>query len=453
VTHDLPTAQKARRNPAGSPLKIAHDDDLIRVSTVYGDSPAGSTRNPKESQQTVPNDTQNVSLADDGETGNIHNLTFRNRSLHRRLAAAEESQRATLVLDALDVGAEVLARAAQHGDLDNLGLAVERLDQESKRIVAATVEHVDRTIEKTITEMAATIQGEDGPLAVLLEKFNPGVDGNVIDLFRDLVATTATKATKQAVKDIAEASQDTMDRLTKSMVLLEKVAAVEQARLAEAAKGTAKGLDHERDTESLLGELVAVAGDSLDDVSTVAGLEGNKKGDKTITPRGGCTIVTEEKCTARLSESKARALLDESMANRGAHLGMLIVEDESKVPGNQPFHFIDDDKVVVVADRLALRLVYALFRAKAIELAKVACGADDGAVTVAVDTIRQLVEDIKRTIERFRLLRTEHTKASKAIGQASRYVDDVAETLAESVAEIMAVIDALAIDPEGQVAA
>ena len=23
---------------------------------------------------------------------------------------------------------------------------------------------------------------------------------------------------------------------------------------------------------------------------------------------------------------------------------MLIVEDESKVPGNQPFHFIDDDK-------------------------------------------------------------------------------------------------------------
>ena len=163
-------------------------------------------------------------------------------------------------------------------------------------------------------------------------------------------------------------------------------------------------------------------------------------------------IVTEEKCTARISESKARTLLEESMANRGARLAMLIVEDESKVPGNQPFHFIDDDKVVVVADRLALRLVYSLFRAKAIELAKVTCGADDASITEAVDTIRQLVEDIRRSIERFRLLRTEHTKATKAIGQASRYVDETAEALTEDVADIMAVIDALVID-SGQVAA
>jgi hypothetical protein len=389
----------------------------------------------------------NVTLADDGETGNIHYLTFRNRTLHRRLATAEESQRASIVLDALDIGAEVLARAGQHGDLDNLGQAVERLDQESKRIVAATVDHVDRTIEKIITEMAATIQGEDGPLATLLEKFDPGVDGNVIDLFRDLVASTATKATKQAVKDMAEASQDTMERLTKSLALLEKVAAAEQARLAEAANGTAKGLDHERDTESLLGELVAVGGDGLDDVSTVPGLLGTKKGDKRITPRGGCAIVTEEKCTVRLSESKARTLLEEAMANRDASLGMLIVEDATKVPGNQPFHFIDDDKVVVVAERLALRMVYALFRVKAIELAKVSCTADGGVIDEAVQTIRQLAEDIKRALERFRLLKTEHTKATKAIGQASKYADEAAETIADGVDEIMAVIDTLLAEP------
>lgn len=421
--------------------------DLIRVTKVCGDGQREHTHNPKESQPTVLNDPESVSLIDDGETGNISNLTFRNRSLHRRLTAAEGSQRATIVLDALDVGAEVLGRAAQQGDLDNLGLAVERLDQESKRIVAATVDHVDRTIEKTITEMAATIQGEDGPLSALLQKFNPGVDGNVIDLFRDLVASTATKATKQAVKDIAEASQDTMERLTKSMVLLEKVAAVEQARLAEAAKGTAKGLEHERDTESLLGELVAVGGDSLDDVSTVPGLLGTKKGDKRITPRGGCTIVTEEKCTVRLSESKARSILVEAMQNRGAELGMLIVEDAAKVPGNQPFHFIDDDKVVVVAERLALRMVYALFRVKAIELAKASCTADSGVVDEAVQTIRHLAEDIKRALERFRLLKTEHTKATKAIGQASRFADEAAETIADGVDEIMTVIDTLVAEP------
>jgi len=389
---------------------------------------------------TQPN---SVSLVDDGETGHIHELTFRNRSLHRRLASTADDLRASVVLDALDVGAEVLARASQHGDLENLGKAVDRLDQESKRIVAATVEHVDRTIEKTIAEMSSTIQGEDGPLAAVLERFNPSADGNVIDIFRDLVATTATKATKQAVKDLAEATHDTMERLTKSMVLLERVAAVEQARLAEAQKGTAKGLDHERDTESLLGELVSVAGDSLDDVSTVPGVLGSKKGDKTVTPRGGCIIVTEEKCTVRLSESKARVLLDEAMANRGARLGMLIVEDAGKVPGNQPFHFIDDDKVVVVADRLALRLVYALFRVKAIELARVACSADDAVMAAAMTTIRHLTDEIRRALDRFRLLRTEHTKAAKAIGQAGRYVDEAAETIADGVAEIMSVIDNL----------
>ena len=394
-----------------------------------------------------------VSLADDGETGHIDHLAFRSRALHRQLAGVDDEQRSLVLLDALDIGAEVLARAGRHGDLEQLAGAVEQLDKESRRIVAATTEHVERTVEKTVVDITASIQGDNGPLATLLRRFDPKVDGNVIDSFRDLVTATATKATKQAVKDLAESTQETMERLTKSMAILDKVAAVEEARLAEAQRGTAKGLDHEYDTESLLGELVAVAGDSLDDVSTVTGLQGTQKGDKTITPRGGCTIVTEEKCTARMSESKARTLLEESMANRGAELAMLIVEDESKVPGNQPFHFIDDDKVVVVADRLALRLVYALFRAKAIELAKVACNADDAAITAAVDTIRQLVDDIKRTIERFRLLRTEHTKAARAIGQASRYVDETAETIAVNVAEIMVVIDALVTDDDGQVAA
>ena len=392
----------------------------------------------------MSNENERVSVSDDGETGYIEHLTFRCRTLHRQLAGIDELQRPTVVRDALDIGAEVLARVDRHGDLEQLGQAVERLDMESRRIVAATTEQVERTVERTISDMTATINGDAGPFTAMLERFNPAIDGNVIDVFRDLVATTATKVTKQAVKELAEATQDTMDRLVKSMAILDKVAAAEEARFIEAKRGTAKGLEHEYDTETLLGELVAVAGDSLDDVSTVVGLLGTKKGDKTITPRNGCIIVTEEKCTPRLSESTARTLLNDSMANRGALLGMLIVEDESKVPGNQPFHFIDDDKVVVVADRLSLRLVYALFRAKSIELMKATYSTDDAAVAQALDTIRHLIEEIKRATERFRLLRTEHTKAAHAISQASRYVNEAAETIVASIAEIMALIDALA---------
>lgn len=157
-----------------------------------------------------------VSIIDDGETGNIHDLTFRNRTLHQRLASVDEAHRPGIVLDALDVGAEVLARASQHGDLENLEKAVAELDQEAKRIVEATLQHVDRTIETTITDMTSTIQGEAGPLAAVLKRFNPAAEGNVIDVFRDLVTMTATKATTQAVNDLAEATHDTMERLTKS---------------------------------------------------------------------------------------------------------------------------------------------------------------------------------------------------------------------------------------------
>src|SRR5437016_5978340 len=114
---------------------------------------------------------QIVSLVDDGETGNIEHLRFTDRRLHRQLAAVDAEARPGVVLDALNLGAEMRARVSQHGDLESLAKAVERLDEESTRIVAATVERVDRTIEKTIEEMAATMQSEAGPLADILHKF------------------------------------------------------------------------------------------------------------------------------------------------------------------------------------------------------------------------------------------------------------------------------------------
>jgi hypothetical protein len=351
-------------------------------------------------------------------------------------------------LDVLDVGSEVLCRADRHGDLEALTKAIERLDQEAKQIVKSTTQTVEQCVSKAVAEMTAAIQGDDGPLIPVLERFDPSVEGNVIDLFRELVGTATSKATKLAVEEIAESTRESMDSLTKSLSALEKVAAVEEARLAEAQRGTAKGIDHERDAESLLGALVGIGGDSLDDVSTVTGIDGSKKGDKTITPRGGCTIVTEEKCTTRMSEAKIRALLDEAMSNRGAELGMLIVDDESKVPGNQPYHLIDDDKVVVVAEPLPLRMVYTLFRAKAIERARAIRAVDEVQVEKSLATIGQIVEDIKRALERFRLLRTEHTKAARAISQAGRYVDETEEAIADGVAEIMAVINEMMEDEE-----
>jgi hypothetical protein len=390
-----------------------------------------------------------VTVNDDGESGLVVRLTFRSRSLHRQLSQVDESARASLVRDALDVGAEVLDRASRHADLAGLHDAVERLDGEATRIVKTTTEAVQQSLRQSVLDLTAAMQADDGPFAPILAQFDLTADGNVIDLLRELVSTATAKATKQAVRDLTEATQDNVERLARSMAVIEKVAEVEQTRLDEARRGTAKGLDHEATTEMLLGELVAVGGDSLDDVSTVPGLRGSKKGDKTITPRGGVTIVAEDKCTGRISESKARTLLDDAMANRGARLAMLIVEDESKVPGRQPFHLIDDDKVVVVADRVTLRLVYGRFRAKAIERCREDHRPDDAALQASMLVIRRTIEDIEHSLERFRLLRTEHTKASKAIGQAAGYVDEIVAQITDRVVEALSVIESLADKDDG----
>jgi hypothetical protein len=386
---------------------------------------------------------ERVSLDSDGESGRIESLSFRSRILHRLLSDSDTDSRGAVARDALAIGAEVLSRAAEHGDLHNLEQAVARLDQEAKRIVEDTAEKVERTVEKTIKDFGETIQGGDGPLAALVSKFDVATQGNVIDTFRDLVANTTQKATSQAVAQLSESSNESMTRLGKSIAALERVAAAEEARLAEMSKGTSKGLVHEKEVEFLLGELVAVGGDSLDDVSTVPGLLGTKKGDKTITPRRGCMIVTEEKCTSRITESRARALLDEAKANRGADLAMMIVESEEKVPGSQPYYLIDDDKVIVVADRLALRLVYSLFRARAIEVNRAKSQVTIEQASEVLNRLRSLVEEIGGAVSRFRLLRIEHGKARKAIDQASTYTDEIADCIGDDVDRIMTQIDRL----------
>lgn len=400
----------------------------------------------------MDNAKDSIVLAEGSDWITINQLSLRSRSLYRQLNALDEGKRPAFMVDALALGAELLERAGRHGDLEAFSSAIERLDEEAKQIVVNSADQIDRSIEKSMAEMTASMQSENGPFAGVVRQFDLKADGNVIDLLRDLVGRTATNATKQAVKDLSEATQETVERLTKSVLILETAAAAEHARVAEAHRGTAKGHDHEAATETLLGELVGVGGDSLDDVSTVVGQAGTKKGDKTITPRRGVTIVTEEKCTARISESKARIILQEAMLNRAAPLGMLIVDDEAKVPGNQPFHFIDDDKVVVVAERLALRMVYALFRAKSIQIAQAPSVTND-LLADSIVGIQQSVEDIQRAVERFRLMRTEHTKASKSIGQASRYLDEVAVTIGEAIDQMMATIDELVSDSESVVAA
>ncbi|MFM8856007.1 MAG: hypothetical protein ACKOI2_02135, partial [Actinomycetota bacterium] len=133
-------------------------------------------------------------------------------------------------------------------------------------------------------------------------------------------------------------------------------------------------------------------------------------------------------------------LLSEAMSNRGADFGMLIVDDETKVPGNQPYHLIGDQMVVVAADPLTLRLVFHLMRSKAIAAAQAIRLVNDHTAVDALNTIRRYVDDIARALETFKLIKTEHTKASKAIAQAVGYTDELGSSIAKSITEIALLI-------------
>jgi hypothetical protein len=395
-----------------------------------------------------------IRLATDGESGEIRSLPFRNRKLHRLLDGQDPESQEQIVTDAIELGAEMLDRAGHQGDLDQLDQAVTRLDEQAAHIVETAIGGAEQAAQDAIGKLTAQLESDESPFASMLSRFDPGVDGNVVDAFRDLITSSISKAARSAVGEMTEATRQHLESLAKSMAIIDKVAAADQARLDESSRGTAKGIDHELNVESILGQLVGAAGDGLDDVSTVTGLAGSKKGDKVILPRGGVAIVTEEKHTKPISENKARELLDESMKNRGAELAMLIVDDESKVPGNQPYHLIGDDKVVVAADPVTLRLVYCYMRGKAIELAQRRREVDDNRVVEALDEIIAHVGEISRSMEKFKLLRTEHTKATKAIGQAAGYVDDIAATMTDAIEAVGRQIDSIVEEPgEGRAAA
>src|SRR5438034_4811009 len=113
-----------------------------------------------------------VQLADDGVNGEITDLPFSNRTLHRVLTETPVDERPGVARDALEIGGEVLARMNHHGDLDQVAEAVDRLGEEGKRIIDNTVKAGERVVDDTVTKLTAALADEDGPLVGLLGHFD-----------------------------------------------------------------------------------------------------------------------------------------------------------------------------------------------------------------------------------------------------------------------------------------
>ena len=366
---------------------------------------------------------------------------------------AEEADRPQVIRDALELGAEMLERASYQGEMAQLRDAVEKLDGQSKQIVEKMTESAELVVTGTVESLNAKLSSDDGPLAPILKRFDLETDDNVIETFRRLVSDTISDATDRAVKKLADSTADEMKMLRKSINEIDRIAAVEAARLEESEKGTAKGYEHERDVERLLGEILIVTQDSMENKSEEYGQSGTKVGDKLVMVRSGkmtSYIVTEDKKTAKkYTEQAARKLLNDAMVNRGANVGMLVVDHESRVPGDQIYWLIDNDKVVVVADSLALRLVYPLMRARSLEIAQAALVVDDEGAKEVLSTIRSSVNEIKNAAAEFRNLKSAHSKASGGLETAIESAKSIEANLLGHINEITQELDEILADADG----
>ena len=130
------------------------------------------------------------------------------------------------------------------------------------------------------------------------------------------------------------------------------------------------------------------------------------------------------------------------MSNREAQLGVLIVDSEEKVPGRQPFHFIDDDKAVVLSDPSCVRLVFLYFRHKAVEIERK--GSGEAQVTDrALRDLRGHLDSVARQLDRFRQIRTEATNSKRAVERLLACAEDIAVAITGDTTTMLGILDSL----------
>lgn len=388
-----------------------------------------------------------IHLNDDGTSGEISSLEFHDPAVHRLLAAAEsDGAGVERARDALSLGARAYEMAAGGAHTGSIDEALRRSDERCSQLLTELNDGYAELTQRSLDSLAEALAAADGPLATVLHQLDPHSDDNLIAAINDAILRTA----RNAMKDSSEAFDDRMHKVEKTvnevMGEMKAFLAAQDARAAEAERGTRKGLEFEDRVEALLGDLVSVTRDGLHDVSTEYGVDGNREGDHVIDVVGGCPIAVEEKASGSYTERKAREILTGAMSNRAAPLGILIVDDEQKVPGKQPFHFIGDDMVVVSADPAALRLVFPFMRMRSLRLAQEARRGDSDQAVECLKVLEVALSDAKSKLAVITSVRKSHTEAFKGIESARQGVDELESSLQEVFQrcsdEIEAVLDA-----------
>jgi len=208
-----------------------------------------------------------------------------------------------------------------------------------------------------------------------------------------------------------------------------------QARTAEAAKGTAKGFAYEDDLEARLrGFAGTQTGWVVERCSKTPGLLGpdSMVGDLVVTIPGGHRIVVEAKHKSQLTltgQDGVLAELDSAMANRSANAAVCVSAQDAFPREVGPFG-IYDNRILCADDGDGVLLAVAL-RLAANQVISIQSSATPHADPAE---IRRLAGRIMEIVQRFQ-------QVQRALGQTTAGIDEVRKSLREMREQIRAQVD------------
>jgi len=377
---------------------------------------------------------------------------------------------ATVLIDAIEIGARVLDREQTGANAEFVRTEFEKASREVEQAFAERAAVVAEQFQGKVDEVFAP---DGGHLPKALERhFSDDSSGAVQNRVRAVVDEVMTKAREDIRRQFSSADGDNPladfkhaslamirqagERQDTSLrALLEKMAALEkelqglrderekQLELAEERdRGTAKGRTYEEAVFEVVDSIARAQGDDCDAVGDLKEATG-KAGDVVVAieacrgPARG-RIVFEAK-SSRLSKPRAMQALQDALAERNADVAVLVVPSEEKVPASLvPLREYNGDKLIVTYDpeegsSVAIEVAYALARARVLM-------ARGGGEEIDAGALRDTVERALGAMDEVRKVKLQLSGATTGIDKARDLLDAMAERVREHLRDIEAVL-------------
>jgi hypothetical protein len=377
---------------------------------------------------------------------------------------------AEVLVDAIEIGARVLAREQTEVNADFVRTEFEKVSREVEgaftekaRTVAEFLgQRVDDVFAPDTGRLAKELErlfGAESAVAVqhqlravmaeqsaqmradLLKQFSSADEHNPLADFKAGTMAAMRRAAEQQDANL-KALNEQVTGLREELVKLQAERDKQLGVAAEHARSTAKGRPYEVAVFEAVDAIARARGDDCDAVGDLPGT-GGRKGD-VIVGVDGCAgpprarIVFEAK-NAYLPKNKAVAELDAALEQRDADYAVWVVPSEDLLPGRgAQLREVNGNKMFVVhdpddPDGPALEVAYALARARTLMARAEGDGLDAGALRTELERALAAMDDVRR-------IKSQLTAATGGIDAARKILDEMAERVRGHLAQIDALV-------------